>query len=164
MAAAVILTLILTIGVPLAIVLFVLIKLRRPIIGALSRLPVVLGQRSGTYVALVATVLVLGASLFLGFVGAAVLAGVAPTTVGFAADLACAGVVEHTSQAYSYKPGQSGISQEWTCTSAGGETQRIVGLTYVYAAAIFSAGIAAVLGVLAAVGWLLLKRHSLRAT
>jgi len=159
-----ILTLVLTIGVPFAIVLFVLIRLRRPILGALSRLPEVLGQRSGTYVALVSTLCILSISLFLGFVGGAVLAAVAPNTVGFAAELACAGVVEHTSQAYSYKPGQSGITQEWTCTSAGGETKRIVGPTYVYAAIVFSAGVAAVLGVLAVVGWSLLKRHALHAT
>lgn len=130
----------------------------------LSRLPEVLGHRSGTYVALVSTACILPISLFLAFVGGAVLAAVAPSTAGLAAELACAGVVDHTSQAYSYKPRQSGITLKWTCTSAGGKTKRIVGPTYVYAAVVFSAGIAAVLGVLAAVGWSLLKRHALRAT
>src|SRR5690606_33497036 len=102
-------------------------------------------------------------SLFLGFVGAAVLGAVAPGTVGFAAELACAGTVDHTTERYSYKPGQSGTSQEWTCTSATGESTRIVGPTYVYAALVFSAGSVAVLGSRTAVGWWLLKRNAHRA-
>lgn len=101
---------------------------------------------------------VLGISLFCGFVGAAVLGAVAPGTIGFAAELACAGTVDHSTYSYSYKPGQRGTSQVWTCTAATGETTPIVGRTYVYAALTFSAGSAVVLGLLGAVAWGFLRR------
>ncbi len=88
-------------------------------------------------------------SLFFGFVGAAVLGAVAPGTVAFAADMACDGTVDHSTYSYSYRPGQRGTSQVWTCTSASGEETQIVGKTYVYASLVFSAGSAVVLGLLA---------------
>lgn len=99
-----------------------------------------------------------GISLFLGFVGAAVLTALAPRTVAFAAELACDGTMNHSSTAYQYKPGQRGTLQEWTCTAASGETTRIVGPTYLYASLTFSAGSFVLLGVLVTIARLVRRR------
>ncbi len=82
----------------------------------------------------------LGFSLFVGFVGAAVIGAVFPKSVMFAADMACAGTVSHDSFDYSYKPGQHGTSQEFECLVPGQEPQRIVGKTFLFAGLTFSGG------------------------
>ncbi len=82
----------------------------------------------------------LGFSLFTGFVSAAVLGAVVPQTVGFAAEMACPGQVSHDSYNYSYKPGQHGTAQQFTCLVPGQAPQEITGKTFVYAGLSFSAG------------------------
>lgn len=96
----------------------------------------------------VVVVALLGVSLFTGFVGAAVIGALAPRSVMFAADMACPGVVSHDSVGYSYKPGQRGVAQVFTCTVAG-EERDIILATFGYAGLTFSAAAFAVLLLLA---------------
>jgi len=87
----------------------------------------------------VAFTVALGVSLFLGFVGAAVAGALLPRTVIFAADMACPGGVRHDSFNYSYKPGQRGTAQVFTCELPGQAPRDITGVTFVYAGLSFSA-------------------------
>lgn len=102
----------------------------------------------GTVTGVVIAVL-LGISLFWGVVAAAVIGAVAPKTVLFAAEMACAGTVTHESVGYSYKPGQQGVAQLFTCT-IDGERRNIILPTFLYAGLTFSAGVFVVLLLLAA--------------
>lgn len=87
----------------------------------------------------VAFTVALGVSLFLGFVGAAVAGALLPRTVMFAADMACPGGMKHDSFNYSYKPGQRGTAQVFTCELPGQAPRDITGVTFVYAGLSFSA-------------------------
>lgn len=93
------------------------------------------------------------ASLFFGFVGAAIIGALAPRSVMFAADMACPGGVQHNSYDYSYKPGQRGTSQEFRCDLPGQASTDITGTTFVYAGLSFSAAALIVLLVLWALLW-----------
>lgn len=161
MSNALAINLALTFGLPLVVFLVVFLVLRRAWVIARSDAP---AQGAKQLAGLIAVLVWVVASLFTGFVGAAIIGALAPGTVGFAAELACAGTVRHSSFDYSYKPGQAGTSQEWTCTSANGTTERIVGKTFVYAGAVFSAGAAVLLGVLGLLGWRLVRGFWRRLT
>ncbi len=151
----------LTLGLPLVIYLVVFLVLRRVWVIARSDAP---AKGAKQLAGVIAVLVWVGASLFTGFVGAAIIGALAPGTIGFAAELACDGTVRHSSFDYSYKPGQAGTSQEWTCTPANGTTERIVGKTFVYAGAVFSAGTAVLLGVLGLLGWRLVRGFWRRRT
>lgn len=159
MGAMTLVGLVLSVGIPLGIVVTLLIVLRRPLLNAAANLPRKLGRRSRRVVTVAVLAWLLGLGLFLGFVGAAVIGATAPQTIAFAAEMACDGTVDHETLAYSYKPGQRGTSQEWTCTTASGESTRIVGITYLYAALVFSAGSVALLVGLCVLVWVFLWRR-----
>ena len=143
---------------PLIVGVMLLIVLRRRLLGA-AGVPRAEGQRTRTSAMAIVLAWLTGLGLFLGFVGAAVIGATAPKTIAFAAEMACDGTVDHETLAYSYKPGQRGTSQEWTCTTASGESTRIVGITYLYAALVFSAGSVALLVGLCLLVWVFLWRR-----
>lgn len=158
MTTLIVLNLVIGFGVPLAVGIGVLLLLRRAVSVAQTGDRAAIWRSARRAAVWVGAAVFVVVSLFSGFVGAAILGAVAPGTVGFAAELACDGTVDHYFYGYSYKPGQSGTSQEWTCTSASGEKERIVGMTFVYAGLVFSAGAAVALGVLVIAAWLIGRR------
>ena len=164
MSAMTLLGLVMSVAIPLGIVVTLLIVLRRPLLNAVANLPRKLGRRSRRVVTIVVAAWILGTGLFLGFVGAAVIGATAPRTIAFAAEIACDGNVDHETLSYRYLTGESGTSQEWTCVSASGESERIVGITYLYAALVFSAGSVVLLGVLGLLVWVFLWRRAPHAT
>lgn len=104
-------------------------------------------------------VALLGLSLFAGFVGAAIIGAVAPSTVAFANGMACrGGTPSHASYDYSYKPGQRGTAQVFSCQQPDGSVRDATGATFVYAGATFSAGALVLLTLLVLVGWPILRR------
>ena len=67
----------------------------------------------------------LGLSLFVGLMIATAVGAVFPPVILPAASLICDGAVELQLQAYSYKPGQRGVSHLISCTQAGGSSESI---------------------------------------
>ncbi|MCO5174289.1 MAG: hypothetical protein M9914_08855 [Trueperaceae bacterium] len=91
-----------------------------------------------------------GVALFIGYVGAAVIGAVAPGTVAFANDMACGGgTALHHSYGYSYKPGQTGVSQVFSCQLPDGTIEDVTLQTFLYAGLVFSGGAFVVLALLA---------------
>lgn len=91
-----------------------------------------------------------GVALFIGYVGAAIVGAVAPGTVAFANGMACQdGTALHDSYGYSYKPGQSGVSQVFSCQLPDGTVENVTLQTFLYAGLVFSGGAFVVLALLA---------------
>ncbi len=96
-------------------------------------------------------VALIGVALFCGFVGAAVVGAVFPRSVAFANAMACkGGAAQHDSYNYSYKPGQQGVSQVFSCVMPDGEVKTVTLQTFLYAGLVFSGGAFVVLALLAA--------------
>lgn len=96
-------------------------------------------------------VALIGVALFCGFVGAAVVGAVFPRSVAFANAMACkGGTAQHDSYNYSYKPGQQGVSQVFSCVMPDGEIKTVTLRTFLYAGLVFSGGAFVVLALLAA--------------
>lgn len=96
-------------------------------------------------------VMLVGVALFCGFVGAAVVGAVFPRSVAFANAMACqGGTAQHDSYGYSYKPGQYGVNQVFSCVMPDGEVKTVTLRTFLYAGLVFSGGAFVVLGLLAA--------------
>ncbi|HMN20708.1 MAG TPA: SHOCT domain-containing protein [Ottowia sp.] len=66
-----------------------------------------------------------GVSLFIGLMIATAAGAIHPPIVAPGARLVCDGAVEMRSQAYSYKPGQRGVSHTITCAAPDGSQQEI---------------------------------------
>lgn len=106
------------------------------------------GLQFGVVRRVITALMLLGMSLFIGFVGVAVTGALAPNAVRFGGALACSGTVVSESTQYSYKPGQHGVAREFYCLADDGTTQAITGRTFVYSSLLVAAAALVVLTLL----------------
>lgn len=86
-----------------------------------------------------------GVSLFTGLMIATAAGAIHPPIVAPGARLVCDGTLEMRSQAYSYKPGQRGVSHTITCVTADGGRQEITLSAILASTLLYAGGVFAVL-------------------
>jgi len=86
-----------------------------------------------------------GVSLFTGLMIATAAGAIHPPIVAPGARLVCDGTLEMRSQAYSYKPGQRGVSHTITCVTADGDRQEITLSAILASTLLYAGGLFAVL-------------------
>lgn len=86
-----------------------------------------------------------GVSLFVGLMIATAGGAIHPPIVAPGARLMCDGTLETRSQAYSYKPGQRGVSHTITCMTADGDRQEITLSAILASTLLYAGGVFAVL-------------------